>query len=174
MTGRQALHAGGQDAAHPALRLAPGLLLDLPHELGGVVARLRFHLPQQDLPRLRLRERADSLQLAQVVPPSLAKLLFQPVRVSLAVHERLLAAREIGQLRLQRLLALEHALLDPHDLAATLTQLVFELAAKPAELFEPFSPEPDLLWSRELCSGGRHRLGRSRPLPRRSRLQGPP
>jgi hypothetical protein len=62
-----------------------------------------------------------------VVALSLLEQVALPVELSLAVVEPLLAAREVAELGVDRLLLGYHALLDADDLAASLQELGFEL-----------------------------------------------
>ena len=49
MTRGEALHDDGEDVAHAPVGVALGLLLDLAHEAGGVVADLVLELLQQQV-----------------------------------------------------------------------------------------------------------------------------
>ncbi len=64
VAGGDPLHADGEDVAHAAVGVALGLLLDLAHELGGLVADLVLQLFQQQLLRLRGGHAGEPLELA--------------------------------------------------------------------------------------------------------------
>ena len=121
------LHAGREDAARAAVRLAPCLLLALAHELRAVVAQLVLQLAQQDLARLARAEVGDPLELAYVFALGGLQLVGGDVEVARAVFERGLAPGQVLQAHLDRLLLGDQPLLDAGDLRTPLAQLRVDL-----------------------------------------------
>ena len=133
MTAGDALHAGGEDAAHPPIGVVLGRLLGLADELGGVVAQLVLELAQEDLPGLLGGEVGDPLELAELELLRRLELERGVVEVASAVVEGTLAPLELGQADAQRLLLREQALLDPGDLGPALAEVGVELLALTGE-----------------------------------------
>jgi len=127
--GGKPAHADGKDVAHAALGLELGLLVDLAQDLGRVVAGLVLDLLEEHLLGLRGAESGDALELAQVLALALLEQLALVVELAVAVVEPVVAATQLGQLDVDRLLLGDHALLDADDLAATLEQLRLHLVA---------------------------------------------
>ena len=128
--GGQALHDDGEDVAHAALGVALGLLLDLAHEPGGVVARALLDLREQDLLGLGDAQAGHALELAQVLLLALVEQLALAVELAGPVVERLAPLVDLGQLGVQRALAGEQLLLGAPELAAALAQLGLDVGAR--------------------------------------------
>jgi hypothetical protein len=95
VTRGHALHHDAQDVADPAVGVALGLLLDLAHLAGALVADLILQLAQQDLLGLRRAQAGDTLELAHVALAYLADL-------RLVLLDGLLAGGQRGSLLVER------------------------------------------------------------------------
>ena len=113
---RHALHHDAQDVADAAIGVALGLLLDLAHLAGALVADLVFQLAQQDLLRLRGAQAGDALELAHVA-------LAQVDDLGLVLLDGRLAGGERRALLVERCLLRQQALLEPHHLGAPLLEV---------------------------------------------------
>ena len=116
--GGDPLHDRRQDAAGAPLGVVARLLLDLSGEPRRIVAQLVLELAHQDLLGLGRAQAADALELPHVVALGRLELLCLRVEVAGAVLERGLAAVELAQPHVERLLLGAQALLDPGDLFA--------------------------------------------------------
>ena len=111
-----ALHHDAQDVADAAVGVALGLLLDLAHLAGALVADLVLQLAQQDLLRLRGAQAGDALELAHVA-------LAHVDDLGLARLDGRLAGGERRALLVERCLLRQQALLEPHHLGASLLEV---------------------------------------------------
>jgi hypothetical protein len=120
VAGREALHAGGQDVPAAARGVTACLLFDLAHDAGLLVAGLLLHLLQQQLARLRAADARQPLELVDPPCGDLRGLRLEPLHRALALGEGPLALRDLREAGLERLLALQDALLQPDDLRRAL------------------------------------------------------
>jgi hypothetical protein len=94
-------------------------------------------LVQEDLLRLCLGQAADPFELPQVIFPGIPQLLGETRQLPFAIAERLLTTPNVCELGVERLLALEYALLQPHHLGAALPKFLLYLFTEPGEMFLP-------------------------------------
>src|SRR3954451_1993697 len=123
MAGGHALHAHREDVAHTALGIALGLLLDLAHNAGGVVADPLLDLLDQHLLGLGHAEAGDALELADVLLLALLEQLALAVELTRAIFERALALLELRPAGVELALLGEQGLLGPAELGAALAPL---------------------------------------------------
>ncbi len=127
VTSRDPLHAGGEDAARPAVGVVARLLLDLADQTRAVVAHLVLELAHEDLPRLAGAEPRHSLELAYLRLLGLLEAFRVLVEVALAVLEGLLAVIDVAQAQVHRLLLGAQTLLQARQLLAAGAQVGLEV-----------------------------------------------
>ena len=132
--GGGALDRDRQDVPGPLVGLEAGLLLDAPNELCHIAAALLLDLRHEHVAALGGGQPGDLLELGDLGVAGGLELLLELLGVGLAVGDRLIAARELLDRRLELALARRQALLDLDDLGPALGQVTLLLGALSQEL----------------------------------------